>query len=408
MLFNKCEMLLPKNADMAKWSVIACDQYTSEPGYWEKTAELVKGAPSAFNLILPEVYLGENDVKDRIEKINKTMEEYLSSGVFEKTQNGFVYVERTLENGSVRRGLVGCVDLEEYDYRPGSTSKIRATEKTVTERIPPRLKVREGASVELAHIMLLMDDEKERIIESLSKNKNRFKKLYDFDLMFSSGHIEGYMISGDDAAELEKKLADYENKRCADGSIVYAVGDGNHSLATAKEYYNGKKAELGEEAAKNSPSRYAMAELVNLHDDSLVFEAIHRVVFDVDKNKFISGLKDICGEKDGEQSFTLVSGEGDEKLCFASPSGSITVGTLQNYIDAFLEKNGGSVDYIHGESSVRELVKNGGVGMLLSPMDKHDLFKSVQLCGALPRKTFSMGEACDKRFYVEARVITNK
>jgi len=412
MFFNKSEMLLPKNADMTKWSVVACDQYTSEPEYWNDVKEFTKNAVSAYNLVLPEVYLEDSDVEKRIENINKTMREYLANDVFKVTPKCYIYVERTLNNGSVRKGIMGCVDLEEYEYTVGSKSKIRATEKTVVERIPPRLKVRENAPLELPHVMILVDDESKSIIEPLSELKDSFEKVYDFDLMAESGHIEGYILNEKASLEFEEKLSAFSdigafNKKYGvseNSPLVFAVGDGNHSLATAKEFYNKQKEKFGD-AAKERPARYALVELVNLHDDSLVFEAIHRVVFDIDEEDFVNGLKEICTVGEGGQTFTVLYNGKEEKLTVKNPDSNITVGSVQNYIDSYIAQKGGKVDYIHGEDVVKELTADKNVGILLDAMDKADLFKTVILDGALPRKTFSMGDACDKRFYTEARII---
>ena len=412
MLFNKSEMLLPQNADMTKWSVVACDQYTSEPEYWENVKNTTENSVSAYNLVLPEVYLEESDVDERIKKINENMRKYLLNNVFKTTPNCYIYVERTLNNGFVRKGIMGCVDLEEYEYTAGSKSKIRATEKTVVERIPPRLKVRENAVMELPHVMLLLDDENKNVIEPLSDLKNTFEKVYDFNLMANSGHLAGYIIDEKTAFEIDEKLLGFSdisafNKKYGvneEFPLVFAVGDGNHSLATAKEFYNNMKKKIGEEA-KNSPSRYALVELVNLHDDSLVFEAIHRVVFDIDEEDFVKELKSICTTSENGQCFTLICNGKEEKLCVSNPDSNITVGSLQNFIDNYIAKKGGRVDYIHGEDVVRELTRTQNAGILLDAMDKGDLFKTVILDGALPRKTFSMGDACDKRFYTEARII---
>ncbi len=404
MVFNRANVLLPANADMSKWSVVACDQYTSEPKYWEDVENFVGTSPSAYNLILPEMYLQCGDVGERIEKINSQMNRYLSDGVFASAGRCYIYVERTLRCGKVRKGVVGCVDLECYDYMPGSKSAVRPTEKTVVERIPPRLRVRENAPVELPHIMLLADDPNKILIEPLGEEKSKFEKLYDFDLMMSSGHITGYKLDDETAAAFENKLLSIGN----DGSksaLVFAVGDGNHSLATAKACYRNLKDKIGD-AALASPARYALAELVNLHDDSLEFEAIHRVVFGVDKDKFTDGLLNICTQVDSaERDFTLVTEEDDKPLKFNNPDSSLAVGCIQNYIDTYLAENGGSVDYIHGEDVARELAGEGNVAIVLDAMKKSDLFKTVTEDGVLPRKTFSMGEACDKRFYVEARKI---
>lgn len=404
MVFNRANVLLPANADMSKWSVVACDQYTSEPKYWEDVENFVGTSPSAYNLILPEMYLQCGDVGERIEKINSQMNRYLSDGVFASAGRCYIYVERTLRCGKVRKGVVGCVDLECYDYMPGSKSAVRPTEKTVVERIPPRLRVRENAPVELPHIMLLADDPNKILIEPLGEEKSKFEKLYDFDLMMSSGHITGYKLDDETASAFENKLLSIGN----DGSksaLVFAVGDGNHSLATAKACYRNLKDKIGD-AALASPARYALAELVNLHDDSLEFEAIHRVVFGVDRDKFTDGLLNICTQVDSaEHDFTLVTEKGDKSLKFNKPDSSLAVGCIQNYIDAYLAENGGSVDYIHGEDVARELAGEGNVAIVLDAMKKSDLFKTVTEDGVLPRKTFSMGEACDKRFYVEARKI---
>jgi len=412
MLFNKSEMLLPKDADMSKWSVVACDQYTSEPKYWKDVEEFTKGAVSAYNLVLPEVYLEDDDVENRIANINKTMQKYLSDNVFMTTPKCYIYVERTLNNGSVRKGIMGCVDLEEYEYTAGSKSKIRATEKTVVERIPPRLKVRENAPLELPHVMILIDDEKKSVIEPLADLKDKFENVYDFDLMADSGHISGYILDEKASLEFEEKLSSFSdidafNKKYGvseNSPLVFAMGDGNHSLATAKEFYTRLKEKTGD-AAMESPARYALVELVNLHDDSLVFEAIHRVIFDIDEEDFVNGLKEICTPDGCGQTFTIICKGKEEKLTVKNPDSNITVGSVQNYIDRYIAQKGGKVDYIHGEDVVKELTAEKNVGIILDAMDKGDLFKTVILDGALPRKTFSMGDACDKRFYTEARII---
>lgn len=413
MIFSKADILLPKDCSMTKWSTVACDQYTSEPDYWREVESLTKGAVSAYNLILPEVYLEDNDVEQRIERINLQMAEYLSKGIFESLPSCYIYVERTLKNGSVRKGVVGAIDLEEYDYAKGSKSKIRATEKTVIERIPPRLKVRVNAPVELPHVMILLDDARREIIESLSAKKDSFKKVYDFDLMMDSGHITGYIIDDESAKEFEYKLeslndiAAFNAKYSVSESspLVFAVGDGNHSLATAKEYYRQIKEKIIE--GDESSARYALCELVNLHDESLEFEAIHRVIFDIDTDKFIEELSRFAHEGDGEQSFVLVHEGMATKYSVNNPTANITVGSVQSFIDNYIESNGGRVDYIHGDEVVYELSKGNNMGIILEAMDKSDLFKTVIVDGALPRKTFSMGEACDKRFYTEARKIRN-
>ena len=410
MIFSRADILLPKDTDMTKWATVACDQYTSEPEYWDDVAKTAGDSPSASKLILPEVYLEDDDVEERIDKLNSNMKKYLDEDVFKTYENCYIYVERTLRNGSVRRGIVGAIDLEEYEYTKGSTTRIRATEKTVVERIPPRLKVRENASIELPHIMILVDNPEKDIIEPLSKMKDRFTKVYDFDLMMDSGHITGYIPDEEGTALIQEKLTALDDINSFNSRygldektpLVYAMGDGNHSLATAKEYYNKVKDKIIE--GDSEKARYALCEIVNLHDESLEFEAIHRVVFDVDKDEFTKELSLVATEGEGEQSFVLVH-DGKEKTYHITPTANITVGSLQNFLDSYLEAHKGKVDYIHGDDVVRELSVGNNFGMILDAMDKNDLFKTVAVDGALPRKTFSMGEACDKRFYVEARVI---
>ncbi len=411
MIFKKANILLPDNADMTKWGVVACDQYTSEPKYWSSVENFTKDSVSAYNLILPEVYLEDVGVKERIKKLNDKMVEYTNSSVFCEHKNCYIYVERTLKNGSVRKGIVGAIDLEEYDYSMGSTSKVRATEKTVVERIPPRLKVRENALMELPHIMILLDDPDCDIIESLGEKKELFTKVYDFELMMDSGHIAGYKLDDATASLFEEKLANLDNKDafnerhtlCEETPLVFAMGDGNHSLATAKEYYN--KVKNGEIDGNADLARYALCELVNLHDSSLEFEAIHRVVFDVDKEVFLNELSGFANEGEGDQSFVLVHDGQKKTYSVKNPTANITVGSLQNFLDDYLSNNQGKIDYIHGEDVVEELSVGNNFGFILDAMDKNDLFKTVAVDGALPRKTFSMGEARDKRFYVEARRI---
>ncbi len=411
MIFNKANILLPKDADMSKWGTVACDQYTSEPEYWQKVDELTKEEPSAYKLILPEVYLEDEDVAQRIEGLNKTMDSYIKDGIFKSYDNCYIYVERTLKNGSVRKGVVGTIDLEEYDYSKGSTSKVRATEKTVVERIPPRLKVRENAPLELPHIMILVDDPACEIIEFLGENKDKFEIVYDFDMMMDSGHITGYMIDSDTSAEFEKRLSALDDVEVFNQKhglnektpLVFAMGDGNHSLATAKEYYNAVKENRIDGDA--SLARYALCEIVNLHDSSLEFEAIHRVMFDVDSKKFMDELSRFARVGGGGQQFELVHDGKRTTYSVIEPTANITVGSLQNFLDEYLAVNDGKIDYIHGESVVTELSTGSNFGFILESMDKGELFKTVAVDGALPRKTFSMGEACDKRFYVESRLI---
>jgi len=416
-VFSKAKIMLPeKGVDMSKWSVVACDQYTSEPEYWTAVEKYVGDKPSMLNMILPEIYLESADVADRIKKICSSMDKYIAEGVLCESEPSYIYTERTLANGKVRKGIVGMIDLECYDYSKGSKSAVRATEGTILERIPPRMRVRENASIESPHIMILIDDIDCKIIEPLSANTDKYKKAYDFKMMMDSGSLKGYYISDDDSCrvdalldelcDLDKFNAKYEVAE--DYPLSFAVGDGNHSLATAKACWE----ELKKNGASvdSHPARYALAEIVNLHDESLEFEPIHRVLFDVDTDKFTAYLKanGVIDAKEGDegQVFEMIIGENSQFLRVKDTTANITVGSVQNLIDEYFKTCEGSVDYIHGDDVVRSLArKSGNVGILFDVMDKSELFKTVIFDGALPRKTFSMGHACDKRFYTECRKI---
>ena len=413
--FKRGNILLPKNTDMTKWSVVACDQYTSEPEYWNSVREIVGSNPSTLNLTLPEIYLEESDVEERIKKINQNMEELVNMDFFNEYSDSMIYLERTQEDGKVREGLMGIVDLEDYSYEKGSQTLIRATEKTVIERIPPRVKVRENALLELPHIMILIDDEKKNIIEGLKNKVTESDIVYDFDLMKNGGHIKGYLLNNETMDEVDERLkclADkdyFENKYGVKdkGILLFAMGDGNHSLATAKACYENLKKEIGEKAL-SSKSRYALVELVNLHSDALEFEAINRVIFNTDKDKLLNSLKEYYTiNKEGNgQEFRVVTDSIDEAWYIENPKSNIAVGSIQMFLDDYLKDNVGKIDYIHGEDVTKSLAsKDNNVGFIFDAMAKEDLFKTVILDGALPRKTFSMGHANDKRYYLEARKI---
>ncbi|MGN0451572.1 MAG: DUF1015 domain-containing protein [Acutalibacteraceae bacterium] len=393
-LFLPANILLPK-CKPEKWSVIACDQYTSEPDYWKRVEEFVGDEPSALKIVFPEVYLNGDNSK-RTAEINANMREYLDGDVFNTYENTFVFVERTLANGKLRRGIVGLVDLENYSYESGSDALIRATEETVAERIPPRVEIRRGAPMEIPHIMLLIDDPERSVIEPLGKTLESEEPLYDFNLMQNAGHIKGRRASGKNAEEIQKRLNSLiEN---SEDKLLFAVGDGNHSLAAAKECYRLNKTES---------TRYALAEIVNIYDESLDFEPIYRLLFGVDPEEVINGfLSSLGGEYRGEdaQIFTCVYG-GNEREISVKPTAKLAVGTLQTYLDEYLKQNKqASIDYIHGETSVRELAKSENtLGFIFDGMRKDELFEAVRQNGSLPRKTFSMGCADDKRFYLEGR-----
>ena len=413
---KRANILLPKDVDMTKWSVVACDQYTSEPEYWKEVEKEVGSSPSTLNLILPELYLEDTDVEDRIKKINKTMEEYLDESMFNEYKDTMIYLERTQKDGKVREGLMAMVDLEDYSYEKGSQTLIRATEKTVIERIPPRLKVRENASLELPHIMILIDDEKKNIIESLKDKVTSEDVVYDFDLMENGGHIKGYKLSDDVINGIESGLEslmdkDYFEKKYNvknKGVLLFAMGDGNHSLATAKANYENLKKTMSEEEYLNNPARYALVEVVNLHSPALEFEPIHRVIFNTDVNNLVEELYkyyDINEDGDGEY-FELVTKDFDKRLYISNPKSNIAVGSIQMFLDDYLKDHSGKLDYIHGDETTRSMgSEEGNVGNLFEAMPKEELFRTVILDGALPRKTFSMGHSYDKRYYLEARKI---
>lgn len=413
--FKPADILLPDNTDMNKWAVIACDQYTSEPEYWENLNNYVNGEKSTLNLILPEVYLENPDVSDRIENIHKTMKQYLESGTFKEYKNSMIYLERVQSNGILRCGVIGMIDLEEYDFSKGSTSQVRATEATVIERIPPRIKVREGAPLELPHIMILIDDENKSAIEPVSGKKAEMEQLYDFDLNCNGGHVSGWLMNDSMIADFQSaldKLGDTDTFRAKYGCedvLLYAMGDGNHSLATAKTYYENLKKANPDKDFSNHPARYALVEIVNLHSPALDFEAIHRIVSGTDTTKLIAAMTETLGLSDekSEQSFTYVTGNTEHTAYIHNKTSNLTVGSLQNFLDTYLKENGGKIDYIHGTDTLKKLVADteGSVGFILPDMNKSELFPTVIKDGALPRKTFSMGHAEDKRFYIECRKI---
>lgn len=413
------DILLPRaGTDMTRWAVIACDQFTSQPEYWEEADRIAGDAPSALRLILPESKLNDANVDEHIQAINRAMADYLARDIFTLHRESVIYIERTQSDGTVRPGLVAAVDLEKYDYTPGSGSLIRATEGTVLERIPPRVRVRRDAPIELPHVMLLVDDPKKICVEPIAAAKDSMEKLYDFDLMLDGGHLRGWKLSPEQVDALAAALSRLasgeamEHKYGLSGvaPLLFAVGDGNHSLATAKTCYEDLKKVTPEDQWAGLPARYALVEIENLHDDALKFEAIHRVVFGVDPKELIGAFLEFYpnaheGQGVGHTiAYTHAGGTG--YLTVPNPRVQLPVGTLQNFLDAYLREHGGEVDYIHGEAVTDELGrKPGNIGFKLPAMGKDQLFKTVIADGVLPRKTFSMGHAEDKRYYVEGRKI---
>jgi hypothetical protein len=407
--FLPADILLPRTDDLEKWAVIACDQFTSDPAYWQRVRAKAAGAPSTINLILPEAELEGHDAS-AVDTINASMAQYLEEGLFRVYPNSYIYVERTLENGSVRPGLVGMVDLECYDYSHGSGSPVRATEMTVLERIPPRKMVRKDAPLELPHVLMLCDDDKMELIEPVRAMKGSLPKLYDFDLMEQGGHITGWLVQGEAAdafnSALTRYAQTYESKYpdLSGAKVLLAVGDGNHSLATAKSCYEDLKAANPNQEFTTHPARFALVELENIHDPSLSFEPIHRVLFDIDQEKLMKDLEAICADEGFE--ITLVFGNQQRSVCLDRSRGELAVAILQEFLDQWLRNNPGKIDYIHGEEDVAVLSRaDNTLGFLLPGMEKSQLFRGVIAGGVLPRKTFSMGHAREKRYYLEGRRI---
>jgi hypothetical protein len=426
------QVWLPRpGTDLHKWAVIACDQFTSQPGYWQSVEEIVGEAPSTLRLVFPEVYLEGADAEARIQHIQSSMQQYLAEGLL-LPREGMVYVERRV-GGKLRRGLVLALDLECYDYNKGSQSLIRATEGTIIERLPPRIRIRQGAELEVPHILVLIDDPDRTVIEPLGAAKDRLTKLYDFELMLDSGHLEGYGVEDPDLeAQVVRNLealaapAQFAQKYGVGSEqsvLLFAMGDGNHSLATAKAIWEQIKPQVGME----HPARYALVEIENVHDEGLTFEPIHRVLFGLQRDVLadmqahfgadysympVAGKLEMTFKVDAAagqvpQQIGVVTPEGFGVISLAEPTANLPVGTLQTFLDGFLKQGGAEkIDYVHGSDVVCQLgALPGNVGYYVPGMEKGELFKTVILDGALPRKTFSMGEAHEKRFYMECRKI---
>ena len=407
--FGSADLLLPRFAKnpaaMQKWATIACDQYTSQPSYWKEVEQIVGDAPSTLSLVLPEIYLAET--KERMAK-NQPAIRKITSEELVCRKGSMILVKRRLKNGSIRTGFVGKLDLEAYGFEKGSQTLVRATEETVSARIPPRIAVRESAPVEVPHVMVFYDDPTNSVINSLPSAENGMPVAYDFDLMQKAGHVTGCFLSPKEITTVEEKLEALLSSR--DHPMLFAVGDGNHSLATAKTCWENLKKKLSEEELAHHPARYALVELVNLHDPAIVFEPIYRVLFHVDPADVEKAFAEYLSAHPGchgSQSFTLVTQKEEKTLTVPSAPATIPVGTLQPFLDAYLaEHPSASIDYIHGIEATKEIAnRDSAIGFLFGGMKKEDLFPAVLADGALPRKTFSMGEADDKRFYLEARAI---
>lgn len=399
--FRPADILIPK-CDLEKWAVIACDQHTSRPEYWEEAERLRAGEPSALDLIFPEVYLGKGNDAKRIEKINAAMKEYLHNGIYERYENALIYVERIQPDGRMRPGIIGAIDLDAYDFSPNAKCDIRATEMTVKERIPARVAIRRDACTELPHAMMLINDTSGSVIRPLTEVKDGFVKLYDFPLMLGGGRVSGYLIPQSLHASVLKALSAL---RKSPEEMLIAVGDGNHSLAAAK---------VSHEQAPNELNRYALVELVDLHSDALDFEPIYRIAQNVAPDALIREFEaflargEHASAKNGSQRYTVISRTGEKTLIAPNAPHPLAVGTVQLFLDAFAAEHPEmKIDYIHGQDELRRLVnETDGVGFLYGGITKDTLFSSIEVAGTLPRKTFSMGTSADKRYYLEARIIS--
>ena len=397
-IVTSTDILLPCAEDMGAWSVIACDQFTSEPEYWAAAEARAAEKPSTLSLMLPEAWLHTARADGADGRIADTMRRYLAEGVFQTVPDSFIYVERTLSDGRVRRGLVAALDLEQYDFTGTQRMSVRSTEGTVEERLPPRVNIRRSAALEMPHTLLLMDNRTDSVLSLAEKAKDTLEKVYDFDLMLGGGHIAGWRVSGETKAAVQSALDALDNAAlqrekygdaAENGKLTFAVGDGNHSLAAAKRFWEEKRETLPENERETDPARFALVEIENIHEPSLDFEPIHRVIFDTDTTAFAAEFTAHRTEWEAEDK-TL--GE--------------RVAAAERFCRAYIAAHGGYIDYIHGDDTACSLgEKPNCAAVLLPPVEKSGLFLSVLKNGALPKKSFSMGNARDKRYYLECRKI---
>ncbi len=422
---NPADIMVPKKGiDLKKWAVVACDQYTSDRDYWKRVENYVENSPSTLKLIFPEAYLEDGNEEEVIDSINSTMKKYVEDGIFDTYKDSFFLVKRSVGK-SHRWGLIGTLDLESYDFSVDSTSLIRATEGTILSRIPPRKKIRENAPLELPHIMVLINDEKRTLIEPFTNQLDKLTKVYDTQLMENGGQLEGYLINSEEAfMQIASALEALYNNLDKKNPLLFAMGDGNHSLATAKSCWEDIKQGLSDEEIKNHPARFALVEIENIHDEGLEFEPIHRVLFNLEKSTFDQLLSNHCSsyeitefksndelkqaiEEIEGQTFGLATKK-DGLLLYKlnTPDAAISAGTIQLILDEIIEKNLCALDYIHGFKDTVVLgSKDNNIALLMPDVSKHTFFDAIIKDKALPRKTFSMGEAHEKRYYMEARAL---
>ena len=400
-VFTPDNILLPEGISPEKWSVIACDQFSSERDYWDRVRGSVAGEPSTLNMIIPEAYLEETDEEQAIAKIRAAMDDYMSRGALREIKDSLVYVERTQPDGRVRRGIVGTVDLEEYEFSR-TDAAILASEGTVLDRLPPRIRIRRAARLELPHIMAFIDDKNSTVIEPLASKADSLPLLYDFALMEGGGHIRGMQLTGGDADAVLEALRALRK----DNGMLMVVGDGNHSLAGAKVYWDELKHSLSEEEQQTHPARRALLEVNNVYDPAISFEAIHRVVFGAPPLEVLKEFEAAMPHGADYELRWIVKGQSGVTGVKADCIGSM-ISSVQAFLDEYVRRTGCRVDYIHGEDSLRKLVEEGdGFGLVLPAMDKSDLFATVAARGVFPKKSFSVGHARDKRYYLECRDIT--
>lgn len=410
-IFRRADILLPQRCDLHRWSVVACDQFTSDPGYWAALDAEIGEAPSALRLILPEAYLEGADLDAESRRIGAAMEDYLRAGLFRALPDSYVYLERRLRSGVVRRGLLGALDLEQYDYRAGADSPVRATEGTVESRLPARMRIRAGAALELPHVMVFLDDPADGVIGSCSKELEA--PLYDFPLLAGGGHLRGWRVSGPAADRVDAALsalterAEAAARREGRAPLVFAMGDGNHSLATAKRCWEELKASLSPAERLSHPARWSLVELVNIHEPSITFEPIHRVVWSGNPAAFVDELRAHFAQaaEGTPRPLRAVTPEGETLLSVPAPSIGALIGETDAFLAAHLARWGGKLDYVHNDETALELARSGCCALLLPKLEKAELFPSVARSGPFPRKSFSIGRAEDKRYYLEARRI---
>lgn len=398
-IFRPADILIPKSADLSVWSVIACDQFTSEREYWDRVREKVGTSPSTLNMIVPEAHLNDEPPLDAARRANEAMEEYLEGGLFTVLRDSYIYVEREVSEG-VRRGVVGMIDLEAYNFQYGAKTPVRSSERTVAERLPARMLVRDEAALELPHSLLLIDDEAKTVIEPLAKESERLPVVYDFRLMEGGGRITGRLVAGEDADALRARFD------ALSGDPKFIVGDGNHSLAAAKELWNKLSASLSPEEAANHPARFALCEVNNVYDPGVKLHPIHRIMFGVDPRRLMEEMYEKLQSPDGREVTLVIGGEKVGRLRLRGKSFGRMVDIMQDVLEEFESDYEGTLDYIHdGESLIRLTETEESLGILMPTIEKKDLFETVARDGVFPKKSFSIGHARDKRYYLECRKI---